>query len=183
MRSASKSFPRSKRQRFIQPPPKCPPRTQAFPMSEAITALIFFAFFPLWTYFILKVMRPFVLGQLALFSGWRALAEHYRGDDWERADFRFQSAKFGSVSISGALEIAADNAHLRFNPIWGFRVHHPPLRIPWGDVTAKLRPSLFGSRLILSFAKEPNVTVFLSRKLGRKLEEASSGAFAMPSAK
>jgi len=95
----------------------------------------FWAFFPVF----LVGMFGFVSWVLSAFGGWGRLAEAYPDDvPVEGITYRWQSAQFGSANYGNCLTITADPSRLRLSILFLFRVGHPPISIPWGDVRVEV---------------------------------------------
>lgn len=114
----------------------------------------------------------------ALF-GWGRLARRYRAATPFRGTVRrFRSAHIGLSNYGGVLSIGtnADGLHLAVFPL--FRPGHPPLFIPWADVSATPVRTWLGPVLDLRFAQAPRVSVRVSVALGRQLAADANRAWA-----
>jgi hypothetical protein len=104
-----------------------------------------------------------VLGLASVVGGWRRLAGPYGDTTLFAGDVtRFASAQFGWASYSGALSVGASDMGLFLATIPIFRPFHPPLFIPWTEISAEPFASRFGSGVRLAFASAPGVRVTLS---------------------
>lgn len=65
--------------------------------------------------------------------GWRPLATAYPAEDWPEDGYtvRFQSARIGASSYSGALTAVATDDGLYLRPMVLFRPGHPAVFVPW----------------------------------------------------
>lgn len=87
---------------------------------------------------------------LASMSGWRALAQAYPlRVQLPAARKSFVGARVGGVSYQGSLHVAADDAGLYVASVALFRAGHPPLFIPWRDITTSSSKSVYGPMLRL----------------------------------
>lgn len=114
----------------------------------------------------------------ALF-GWGKLARHYRATGpFHGTVRRFRSAQIGLSNYGGVLSVGtnADGLHLAVFPL--FRPGHPPLFIPWADVTATPGKGWLTEYLDLRFAQAPRVVVRVSGALGRQLAADANRAWA-----
>ncbi len=75
---------------------------------------------------------------IALVGGWRLLAKRFRlqgtftGQKW-----RMQSARMRWLTqYNNVLTIGADSAGLFMVPLFLFRAWHPPLFVPWSEITS-----------------------------------------------
>ncbi len=119
---------------------------------------------------------------LAYAGGWQALARVY--PDSPRSEgrrFHFCSARVGAwVSYNSSLSVGANAWGVRL-AVWPiFRPGHPPLFIPWNEISSGLE-RLLGMRLVvLSFAQTPTTRVRISYGLAKKLARESGGSFQLP---
>ncbi len=84
---------------------------------------------------------------VAAASGWRLLATRFRAQgSFTGQTWRMQFARMRWMSnYNGALTIGADTTGLFMVPMMVFRLWHPPLFIPWTEIT------LVGTRQVLFF--------------------------------
>ena len=103
---------------------------------------------------------------LAHAGGWARLAREYRHWDPPEGDRWFgQSAAFGWVSYNQCLIVGAGSRGLRFSVFFPFRVEHPPLLIPWNEITATPGKRLFIEHVDLRFRRAPEIRVRISQRL------------------
>jgi hypothetical protein len=131
---------------------------------ELIVALVVLAL-PLWWWF--------VLWATSWFTGWRALARHYRRDaPFAGPSWRFQSARVGWSDYNACLRIGVSAEGLFLAALLPFRPGHPPLLLPWSDLDASSERGFFGSRLLLRARQAPRVAIRLSERLAGRLADA-----------
>ena len=108
-------------------------------------------------------------------GGWRALAERYRSDlPFTGQTWRMRSGRMGGVvRYNGLLTVGVNQAglHLAVMPL--FRPGHPPLFIPWPDVTVESGRRFFRTFVIFRFRQMPNVSLWLYEKFGRQVLETA----------
>ena len=124
-----------------------------------------------WHYFLLFVAfwTAICLGMAHL--GWAKLARYYRAPesfDGERQFFR--SAQVGQSSYRNCLTMGASPRALHLSVFFLFRVGHPPLHIPWGDISAKDTHWLLGRGYELRFRLVPEVRMRLPSETGDQLQ-------------
>jgi len=110
----------------------------------------------------------------ATVSGWRTLAGAYRFDgeiDGER--WGSKSASIGLVNYNRCLTFGSATDGLHIKPSWFFRLAHPPLFIPWSDVTAAQDKGWIFRYLDFRFAQAPEIRVRVSERLGTSLLSAA----------
>jgi hypothetical protein len=115
---------------------------------------------------------------IARASGWKALAEAYPlQSDPTGTKLRFQSATLRwSSNYTGLVQIGCDSQGLYLSIFLLFRIGHPPMFIPWGDIRTESRGGLVPG-LTLRFSRKPGVPFTISRALGEKLAAMSGGRF------
>lgn len=110
-------------------------------------------------------------------GGWSRLAEDYRADGLSPT----QTWGVQSISLryytgyNGCITMGSDSAALYLSVWLPFRIGHPNLRIPWGDLSKSATPSRFGVvRLIVS--KAPHIPLRLRQSQIERLEAARGQA-------
>lgn len=103
--------------------------------DSAVYAIIF-TLFPI-QFLVIWLM---VLGLISLLSGWKKLSSKYRVQDLpDNLDWLgWQTARFnGFMDARSTLWIAMSERglYLKMGPAFFFRFMHPPLLIPWSDIT------------------------------------------------
>ena len=111
-------------------------------------------------------------------SGWTRLARHYRTDaPFDGVRFRFQSAglRFGT-NYNGFLTVGVNRMGL-YLAVWLlFRIGHPPLFIPWRDVTMTERKKFFMQQIIFRFSRCSTIPCIISKRLADRIAEARGEA-------
>lgn len=113
--------------------------------------------------------------RLADTGGWRTLARHYVSEaPFSGKDFPLSSTLFGNrvgYRLSLRIEAGPQGLHLAARPL--LRMSHPPLLIPWPDITACEHHGRLFYPVEFRFAKAPTVSVRFSRRTARALLAAS----------
>ncbi len=123
------------------------------------------------------VVIPFVIARV---GGWAALAAEYRlVGQFEGKRWRFQDVTLrGWFGYSGGVAVGVNAEGLYLNTI--FIVSHPPLFIPWVDLSVARREVKFlGFRIgMVEFAaaRVPNVRIALKESLLNTIAKAGVGA-------
>jgi hypothetical protein len=103
-------------------------------------------------------------------GGWGRLARHYRHTTQvEKTWHHVRIAYFGWAGYGNCLTAAATADGLFLAPYLPWRPGHPPLFVPWEDVTVRAVSGILWGYLEFRFVKEPLVTVALPTGLGRRL--------------
>ncbi len=117
---------------------------------------------------------------LAHIGGWRELARAYpatRRFDGEKLGVR--SARLGYVNYNNCIRVSAGPAGLLLRMILPFRLAHPPILVPWTEVSV----SDSGKRgwlippVTLTTRRCPWVTIRTDRRLAGKLAQAAGAAW------
>ena len=109
---------------------------------------------------------------ISVFGGWKTLSQDYQAN----SAFDGQKLWLKSVAMSrwtsynSCVNIGTNKYGLYLSVLFIFRVGHPPLFIPWTDIsteatTRRLLPDV----VKFSFTKQPEVPVILSKKLAAKI--------------
>ncbi len=116
-----------------------------------------------------------MLTLLARLGGWAALAEIYGATDVFEGDrWRFQTAQMrGRVNYGNVLTVGASARGLSLVPCLPFRIAHPPLFIPWTDVSVTVRKGFLLTFWELGFRRVPGIPFRISERLGRRIAAAA----------
>jgi hypothetical protein len=112
-------------------------------------------------------------------GGWRLLARTYPLSEPFPADrWRFQSARMRyGVAYNGGLNVGADRRGLYISILFLLRGGHPPLFIPWPDVSISSEHSSWFAGTTLRFKKEPGVPFRISETLAQRLRVAAGSSW------
>jgi hypothetical protein len=107
---------------------------------------------------------------LSAMGGWQVLARHYPLlSPFTGRRFRFRSGRLGSVNYGSCLTLGAGTQGLYLAVFPLFRPAHPPLLIPWSEVTVREVQVWLFKQVELEFAKAPSATLRLSPRLAQAL--------------
>jgi hypothetical protein len=103
-------------------------------------------------------------------SGWRNLSQNYRfRENNGPKQWRFVTARMAKEGrLSGfraALNIGADKLGLYLSVFALFRLWHPPLFVPWSDLTIHCE----SNEIEFHFSGSPDVVLQLKRDLGQEI--------------
>lgn len=120
----------------------------------------------------LTLFWAFVVWLIALLGGWSKLAAVYPArPPFNESCWSLQSARFRWSSYSGILKVCADAQALHLSVFPLFRPGHPPLSIPWEDISSRQRMIW----VELRFYRAESVPVRIPPALAGRLEKASEG--------
>ena len=72
------------------------------------------------------------------------------------------------------LNVGADATGLHLSVLFLFRVGHPPLLVPWGEISvAKRRNFWFFRRVTLLLGREEQIPVVIGRRLADRIQAAA----------
>jgi len=124
---------------------------------------------------------------VARVGGWRELARAYpplgiTGPGLGES-FRMRSLQLRrGVNYNNCVTFTAGPAALRLSLPRIFALGHPPIEVPWPDITAEAGRTLWMPIVTLRCAHAPSVPVRMRRKLAETLARASGGQLHLPAA-
>jgi len=132
---------------------------------------------PGWEWFLLLVLLVWVgaLHLLARVGGWASLARVYRLEDSFAGDrWRFQSGQMRWATNYGSiLTVGANRRGLYLAVFLPFRFGHPPLFIPFADISAGTMRGRAFAHYELGFRRVPGIPFRVSERLGRRIATAA----------
>ena len=113
----------------------------------------------------------FVLSQV---GGWSRLAQRYRSDlAFQGSLWKFQFGFLGAVRYNSALTVGSGMQGLYLATFFLFRPFHPPLLIPWSDVSVgKVKQALWMRLVELQLGPEPVASLWVSETLVQQIASA-----------
>jgi hypothetical protein len=111
----------------------------------------------------------------AVLGGWKKLAHYYEATEpFDGQRFYVRSGQFaGYVNYNGCLNFGTNLTGLYISVFVLLRIGHPPLLVPWADITARDSRRWFFETTDITFAKTPGVLLRVRRKLANELLGAS----------
>lgn len=127
-------------------------------------------------FFLMAVLWPSVIVAISFVTGWRDLARHYRykGQPLQKKAY-MQSASMRTrwMGYHNCLTVGKGPEGLYIGVFFLFRLAHPPLFVPWQDISVKKSHWLGFPLIELTFAKAPKVPVILPGSLQRFISAGS----------
>ena len=106
----------------------------------------------------------------AWLSGWLSLGKNYRNkNEFTGKRWNFRVAAVGIVSYNIWLTAGANAEGLFLSLPRPFRIGHPPLFVPWADITMTPYKLMFSQLVRIHFKKAPDAYVTIRRSLALKL--------------
>jgi hypothetical protein len=73
------------------------------------------------------------------------------------------------TNYSGCLTVGVNRKGLYLSVWFLFRFGHPPLVVPWRDITMMERKRFFVQQVVLKFDRCPSIPVIISERLANKI--------------
>src|SRR5579872_6088914 len=107
---------------------------------------------------------------LSWIGGWQALAGRYRATQpFTGERFWMKSAAMGSVGYRNSVNLGADSSGLYLAVFPLFRVGHPPLFIPWSDISFSEERRWLLKGVRLQFREAPVVSLLIPTPLATRI--------------
>ena len=118
------------------------------------------------------LLLNFIVSRL---TGWARIASHYRNvGGFTGKVWRFQTITTRrGMAYKGNMNVGADSRGLYLSLFFLFRFGHPPVFVPWGDITVTEKQISKSRMLELRFRKTEDLPVRIFAKLGDRLAEAA----------
>jgi hypothetical protein len=119
------------------------------------------------SFVLLWIAVGFIVAQL---SGWAELAHHYRATNrFEGRKLRFRSSKMRlNMQYNNCLTVGLNAQTMYLAVLLPFRIGHPPLTIPWNEVTTATGKTLWWTWTEFRFQQAPSVWIRFYGKLGEE---------------
>ena len=113
---------------------------------------------------------------IARIGGWAALAAAYsHSGEFQGERLRFQTAQMRwGTNYGGCLTIGANHRGLFLSVLFLFRIGHPPLFIPWTDISVSDPKGRWFSYVELRFRRAPSIPLRVSEQLARWLADRAA---------
>src|SRR5450631_1532574 len=115
----------------------------------------------------------FLVSQL---TGWAALSRRFRATSLPPQQvWNFQTARMRwSTRYGNCLTVGADPAGLYLCTFFLLRIGHPPLLLPWHEVSIRPRgKTLFGRRVQLQLGREEQIPLTITGRLADRIQAAA----------
>ena len=136
--------------------------------------------FPLFKFLLITTLVWIVVGFVnSRISGWASLAQRYRYDEqFSGGRLRFRSAAMRYWGhYSNCLTMGANPQGFFISISIPFLVGHPPLFIPWNDITVRRIRFLWTTWVELHLSRQPAIPLRVSERLARKLAALAGNAW------
>lgn len=116
---------------------------------------------------------------LSASGGWFALGRRFRvAKEFAGKSWRWQSAQMRWIaSYHNCITVGASPEGLYVAPFFPFRLAHPPLFIPWSEISHSKSTILLAPKRCFQLGNELQVPFWVPEKLGVKIQEAAGSAW------
>jgi hypothetical protein len=117
---------------------------------------------------------------IALLTGWSRLAERFRlSTTFTGPTWNFQTARMRFTARYGnCLTVGADPTGLEISILFLFRPAHPPLFIPWSEITLARRSTFLGIRQVkLLLGHDEQIPFTITGRLADRLQSAAGASW------
>jgi len=133
---------------------------------------------------LLPILALVGIGVLSLtavsrFGGWTALAEQFRcQESFSGPCWNFQCGQFRWLAkYNNCLTVGADPRGLFLWVFPLFRIGHPPLFIPWREISVSRKKVLWVREVRFSLGLGLNIPLTIGENLARKLQSAAGSSW------
>ncbi|HEX8711116.1 MAG TPA: hypothetical protein VF730_04525 [Terracidiphilus sp.] len=112
---------------------------------------------------------------ISLFSGWLALSRRFRKDSEPLGETRAAGPFFYTVymrfwgNYNNVIRLVATDDALYVSVLFLFRLGHPPLRIPWSEITFGRTRRFFRSYIVLTLGLQERIPMRIPERMARRL--------------
>lgn len=118
---------------------------------------------------------------VSCWSGWHLLAERFRSEREFAGELsRFQSGRMRwGCGYNNALTLGANADGLYMATLAIIRLGHPPLFIPWMEITARNEKRLWADGVQFTLGLETKIQLWVLKSVGEKLLARRAGEYTM----
>lgn len=133
------------------------------------------SYFPLLIFALVVVWLCFICFLISLFSGWHSLSKHFRAQSEPYGQTRSAGPLFYTVYMrfwghySSIIRMTAADDALYLSVLLPFRPGHPPLCIPWNEITFGKNKFLWKSYVVLTLGNAERIPLRISERMARNL--------------
>ena len=126
-------------------------------------------------FIILFVISGFILSRI---GGWQELSRHYHcTKSFEGRTWNFDSGMLGTIPYNLLLHYGADEHGLHLQAVLPYKKSHPPLFIPWEDITVKSETTMLFFKFWMRFNLKcaPDIVFKVPKSTADELIRYSAG--------
>lgn len=112
---------------------------------------------------------------IGIFSGWHLLTRRFRAQGEPYGDIRSVGPFFYGVQMrfranySSVIRLSTTSGFLFVSIFFLFRVGHPPLSIPWNEITISKETVFWRRYLVLTLGNEERIPMRISERMAQNL--------------
>ncbi len=139
-------------------------------MTEAAFIIVPLVFIGFWRFFCFCISAA---------AGWNKLARFYRAEnEFTGKLHKHNNCTLGGSRYQSALYLGSNQKGLYISVLFFIRWSHPPLFIPWSEITPTHTKDTFKQDIVeFEFAKNPGQPLKIYYELARTLAKYSDGFF------
>ncbi len=119
-----------------------------------------------------------ILRLIAWQSGWTTLAAAYPDPPhFEGTRRRFRSLQMSWANYNGGVTVGTNADGLLLAVMFPLSLFHPPIFVPWSEVSATAGKGWFTNYLDFTFEQVPTIRVRFRADLGREIASAANAAW------
>lgn len=131
---------------------------------------------------VLAILALFWIGVSLVIShagGWHALGRRFRFEKQFSGKFwRWQSAQMRWIAAyHNCVTIGASPEGLYVAPFFPFRLAHPPLFIPWSEVSYSKKKVMFTPMVCFELGREQLIPFWVRENLGGQIQQAAGASW------
>lgn len=132
-------------------------------------------------YFLLFFIGMWIMISIVIsrVSGWASLADIYHhADHFNGYRWRFQSAGMRwMMSYNNCLTIGSNERGLYLSIFLIFRFGHPPLFIPWNDISITNKKGLLFKYIEFRFLRFPSLFLRINKRMAERISHSASSSW------
>jgi hypothetical protein len=115
------------------------------------------------------------LSLIGILSGWHALSKRFKQETTPYGEIKAVGPFFYSIYMrfwchySSVVRLTAASDGLYASVVFPFRIGHPPLRIPWGEIQLGRTKWLMRTYIVLTLGNEEKIPMRISQRMARNL--------------
>jgi hypothetical protein len=119
-----------------------------------------------------------VVTLISLASGWRALARRFRSQlPFQGPRWRWEAGAMRFARYNNCLIVGADPMGIYLSTMILFRPGHPALFIPWTEIAAGSRNTIFGEQMQLTLGSTEQIPFTIRPILADRLKSAAGASW------
>ena len=128
---------------------------------------------------LIPAMVALIMVLISHWGGWASLAGQYRSEQpFPGPVWKFQCGQFRWLaSYNNCLTVGADAHGLFLGILFPFRIAHPPLFIPWREISVTRRKVLWAKMVRFRLGTDLQVPLTIRESLAEKLQRAAGSSW------